>query len=201
MAKSIALAEVISNITVSGEMPKLLLHCCCAPCASYVLEYLSPYFKITTIFCETNITPETEYNKREDQLRKMINLQEYSFVKDSIYVEYDRGTYDKISKIPMQAEGGPRCVECFTSRLKEVVFWSEVYKQDYFATTLTVSPHKNAQLINAIGSAISEVVSAEYLISDFKKEGGLQHSIEKSKLFGLYRQQYCGCVPQREANR
>ena len=197
MAKAISLNDVISNTKSSAERPSLLLHCCCAPCASYVLEHLAPYFTITTIYCETNIFPEAEYAKRESELRRMLSMQEYMFVKDSIFVEYDNGTYDKISKIPMEAEGGHRCAECFASRLKEVAFWSAVGQQDYFATTLTISPHKNAQLINAIGGAISKVVSADYLISDFKKHAGYQRSIELSKQYGLYRQQYCGCVPQR----
>jgi len=195
MAKAILLSDVISNIESSNERKKLLLHCCCAPCASHVLKLIAPYFKITTIYCETNIVPESEYTKRENQLRKMLSMEEYRFVKDSVYIEYDRGTYDKISKIPMEKEGGFRCVECFASRLKEVAFWSVVHEQDYFATTLTVSPHKNAQLINIIGSEISKVVSADYLVSDFKKQGGFQRSIEISKRLGLYRQSYCGCKP------
>jgi len=195
MAKALLLSDVISNIKSSDEMTKLLLHCCCAPCASYVLELLAPYFKITTIYCETNIIPKAEYDKRAGALQKMLALPEYKFVEDEIYLEYDHGTYDKISKIPMENEGGHRCAECFMSRLKEVAFWSEACSQDYFATTLTVSPHKNPQKINEIGKQISAVVNADYLISNFKKEGGFKRSIEISKRLELYRQSYCGCTP------
>ena len=191
-----------NDIFSAGENPRpksrmrLLLHCCCAPCATYVLEHLSPIYMITVFFYNPNIKPQEEYDKRAEELRKLIALADYPDIEDVIVCEYAPGEFDAVAA-PFwhEPEGGERCRVCFTLRLSKVAAAAGVGKFDYFASTLSVSPHKNAGQINQIGSDLAQGVCAGYLVSDFKKRGGFQRSIELSKRYCLYRQTYCGCLP------
>ena len=175
--------------------PRLLLHSCCAPCSSYVLEYLSAYFQITVPYYNPNIYPEEEYWKRKDEQKRLtkeltaensVKFMEASYCPDEFY-----GAVKGLEQIP---EGGERCRASFSLRLKYTARQGAKEKFDYFTTTLTISPLKNAQVINAIGKAAGEEYGIAWLPSDFKKKDGYKRSIELSKEYGLYRQDYCGCV-------
>ena len=187
---------VINEIIESGIKKDLLLHTCCAPCAVAVLEYLLPYFNITTIYCEDNIRPMEEFDKRELGLRKLLSFSPFSQVKESVFVSYNKDGFNKIAAIEQSKEGQGRCVACFNYRLEIVASYAaRIPEGMFFATTLTISPHKNAQLINAIGEDIAKKSNAIYLSSDFKKRGRFQRGLELSRSYGLYRQVYCGCEP------
>ena len=174
--------------------PKLLLHACCAPCASYVLEYLSKYFQIDVFYFNPNIYPTKEYEKRGRELEKLISLMPFDNPVKLIPSEYDPSRfYDAAKGLETEREGGARCTECFELRLSETAKIAKAGNYDWFATTLTVSPHKNAQLINEIGQRLGRDMGAEYLVSDFKKREGYKRSIELCKQYDIYRQCYCGC--------
>ena len=185
----VELDKLIAQCEKDGVTPRLLLHACCAPCASYPLEYLSPYFDITLLYYNPNITEKEEYEKRLRELRKLAH--EFGF--NVIDGQYDDSIFFERSKgLEEEPERGIRCKECFTLRLtktKEIAGAN----YDYFATTLTLSPLKNANLINEIGLSLQEEEQAKYLPTDFKKKGGFLRSIELSKKYDLYRQNYCGC--------
>ena len=172
----------------------ILLHCCCAPCASLALEMLSPTHDITMLFYNPNIRPKEEFDKRSLQLHKLLYSVQYpNKVKAQIY-EYDSEAFSKAAEqFSGEPEGGMRCRECFRIRLEKTASLAKSQQYDYFATALTVSPHKNAVLINEIGNEISRQIGVEYFASDFKKQNGYNRSVELSKLYGLYRQNYCGC--------
>ena len=184
------LDKLILRSQEQGTTPSLLLHACCAPCASYPLEYLASTFDITLLYYNPNITEKEEYEKRLAELRRLSH--EFGF--NVIDGGYDDNVFFERSKgLEKEPERGLRCKECFTLRLqktKEIA--SDSY--DYFATTLTLSPLKDANLINAIGISLQEEGKAKYLPTDFKKKGGYLRSIELSKKYDLYRQNYCGCV-------
>lgn len=172
--------------------PRLLLHSCCGPCSSYVLEYLTRYFEVSLSYYNPNIQPRAEYELRlENQLKVLERIPGVTFVPCG----YDGGAYDEaVRGLENEPEGGARCTECFALRLD---FAARVAKRlgcDYFATTLTVSPHKDAQRINAIGEALAGKYGVKWLPADFKKRDGYKRSIELSREFGLYRQNYCGCL-------
>ena len=179
-----------------GErVPTLLLHACCAPCSSYVLEYLSEYFAITVLFYNPNIEPEEEYRARAEELKRLIR--EMPFRNKVTYVEgaYEPERFHAAAAGYEDApEGGARCARCFRLRLQEAAEYADRLGLDYFTTTLTISPLKNAQLLNRIGAHIAESHNAAFLPSDFKKRGGYQRSIELSREYDLYRQNFCGCV-------
>lgn len=183
------------NSSPSKNLPKLLIHSCCAPCSSYVLEYLSNYFAITIFYYNPNIYPEDEYRRRvkeqEDLIRAM-NL------KNSVlFVEGDyepRKYYDLVKGHEKDPEGGDRCFICYGMRLKEAAKAAKEGGYEYFTTTLTISPHKNAAKLNEIGEEVAALYGVLFLPSDFKKRNGYKRSIELSKEYGLYRQDYCGCV-------
>ena len=183
------------NSSPSKNLPKLLIHSCCAPCSSYVLEYLSNYFAITIFSYNPNIYPEDEYRRRvkeqEDLIRAM-NL------KNSVlFVEGDyepRKYYDLVKGHEKDPEGGDRCFICYGMRLKEAAKAAKEGGYEYFTTTLTISPHKNAAKLNEIGEEVAALYGVSFLPSDFKKRNGYKRSIELSKEYGLYRQDYCGCV-------
>ncbi|CUH93563.1 epoxyqueuosine reductase QueH [Herbinix luporum] len=183
------------NSSPSKNLPKLLIHSCCAPCSSYVLEYLSNYFAITIFYYNPNIYPEDEYRRRvkeqEDLIRAM-NL------KNSVlFVEGDyepRKYYDLVKGHEKDPEGGDRCFICYGMRLKEAAKAAKEGGYEYFTTTLTISPHKNAAKLNEIGEEVAALYGVSFLPSDFKKRNGYKRSIELSKEYGLYRQDYCGCV-------
>lgn len=190
MNYQLELEKLISTIDKEGVTPSLLLHACCAPCASYCLEYLAPYFDITILYYNPNITDKDEYAKRLAELRRLAH--EFGF--NVIDGGYDANIFFEHSKgLEQEPERGKRCEKCFSLRLaKTKELASDKY--EYFASTLTLSPLKNATLINTIGSTLQEDGKAKYLPTDFKKKGGYLRSIELSKKYNLYRQNYCGCV-------
>ena len=179
-----------------GEMPRLLLHCCCAPCGGYALECLSPFFEITVLFYNPNINTHEEYNKRAEELKKLTVLAEYPNSVDTVISDYDSAEFETIA-MPFwdDAEGGRRCRACFELRLGQAARCAGKGGYDAFATTLSVSPHKNSSMLNEVGSILAEVTGVKYLSSDFKKNNGYLRSIELSKKYDLYRQRYCGCAP------
>ncbi len=184
--------NIISSL--GGKTPRLLLHACCAPCASYVLEYLSGHFEITLFYCNPNIYPAEEYEKRLFELKRLPSLIKTANPVELIVCNYSpKLFYDKAKGLENEPEGGPRCSECFALRLEEAARAAKEGSFDYFTTTLTVGPRKNANVINGIGRALSEEHAVPWLFSDFKKNGGYQRSIELCKEHGIYRQHYCGC--------
>lgn len=190
--------RTIERLCGQGERPPLLLHACCAPCSSYVLEYLTRYFTITLFFCNPNITEPEEYRKRLAELRRL--CAEASFCGDVTVVEDPIASKEFLQAaagLEDAAEGGARCERCFRLRLERTAEYAKKNDFPLFATTLTVSPHKNAPLLNAIGEEMGKRHGVEYLPSDFKKRGGYQRSIILSKEYALYRQPYCGCIFSR----
>lgn len=174
--------------------PGLLLHSCCAPCSSYVLEYLSGYFNITVLYFNPNIYPYEEYLKRLGTQERLIASMNTINPIRQISVDYDpQEFYEAVAGVECEPEGGFRCEKCYELRLEKTAKLAKAYGFDYFTTTLTLSPHKDSQLINKLGGKIASKYDIKYLFSDFKKRGGYKRSIELSELFGLYRQNYCGC--------
>lgn len=190
----IELDNRIKRLEASGEVPSLLLQSCCGPCSSYVLEYLSGCFDITVLYYNPNIYPLEEYEKRLSEqkrlLREMKSARPVSFM-ESEYVPGD--FYEAVKGFESEPEGGRRCEKCFMLRLERTARVAKENGFDFFGTTLTVSPHKNAQLINKTGTELGEKYGVEFLTSDFKKKDGYKRSIELSREYGLYRQDYCGC--------
>ena len=195
----VILEEELKKIVESGRLPRLLLHTCCAPCASYVVEYLAPYFKISCLFFNPNIYPEDEYLKRAREMNRF--LREFESVNPVALkvVPYDGAAFEKATMdFQHEPEGGKRCEICFEMRLGETAKRAVEGDFDYFTTTLPVSPHKNAKLLNEIGSRLAAEHSTQgtgpvYLSADFKKKDCYKRSIELSNQYGLYRQSYCGC--------
>lgn len=188
--------KIVSSL--GEKTPRLLLHACCAPCSSYVLEYLSDYFDITLLYYNPNIAPEDEYSKRLRELEKLVSLVETKNRVSLISREYDPAPfYDCVKALENEPEGGGRCNKCFELRLEDTAKAAKVGGFDYFTTTLTVGPRKNAFTINEIGKALSDKYGMPWLFSDFKKKGGYQRSIELCKKYDIYRQHYCGCFYSR----
>ncbi len=189
------LDKIILNITKSGALPRLMLHSCCAPCSSYVIEYLNPYFNITVLYYNPNISPVEEYEKRKAEQIRFIK--EFDSV-NPVHIcdcDYDGKKYEEAIKgLENEPEGGLRCVKCFYLRLEETAKTAKKLNFDYFCTTLSISPLKNAELLNKIGKNLSEKYDIKYLPSDFKKREGYKRSVELSKKYNLYRQNFCGCV-------
>ncbi len=182
--------------------PKVLLHACCAPCSSYVLEYLAKHFVIDLFYYNPNTYPKEEYEKRGHELEKLITLMEFQNPVGMIQAVYEPEKFYKAAfGKESEREGGSRCAECFRLRLEETAKQAKALGYDYFATTLTVSPHKNAQLINQIGLELEREYGVKYLISDFKKREGYKRSIELSRQYDIYRQEYCGCEFSLNAQR
>ncbi len=197
------LEKLIDRLKKEEKVPTLLLHSCCAPCSSYVLEYLSNYFEMTIFYYNPNIYPESEYTKRILEQQTLI-----AKMKTQHPVAFMAGSYDKDRFYEMARgmehlkEGGERCFRCYELRLRESAEVARKCGFDYFATTLSISPLKNAAKLNEIGMRLSKEYGVDYLPSDFKKKNGYKRSIELSKKYGLYRQDYCGCefsvaVPRR----
>lgn len=184
--------------TVAGlgeKTPSLLLHACCAPCSSYVLEYLSQYFKITLFYYNPNISPEEEYRKRVAELRRLIAEQPARNTVSFAEGPYDPERFFALAKgRERDPEGGERCFACYALRLRETARYAKEHGFDFFTTTLTVSPYKNAGKLNDIGAAVERETGVPFLHSDFKKRNGYLRSIALSREYGLYRQNYCGCV-------
>jgi len=177
-----------------GMIPQVLLHCCCAPCASYVLEYLSPAMEISILYYNPNIQPLEEYDKRGAELNKLLLQADYPNRVDMLSCEYDAGAFDSIAApYKDEPEGGLRCRMCFELRLEETAKRAKADGYDYFATTLSVSPHKDAALISEIGGGLAKKYGVGFVHEDFKKHDGFKRSVMLSKQYGLYRQSYCGC--------
>lgn len=188
------LEKVISSIQKESRLPRLLLHSCCAPCSSYVLEYLSEFFEITVFYYNPNIFPEREYTKRILEQQKLIQEMHLRHPVSFLAGNYDRERFYEMARgMEEVPEGGARCFKCYRLRLKETARIAQKGEFDYFTTTLSISPMKNAQKLNEIGAELGEEYGVAYLPSDFKKRNGYKRSIELSKEYGLYRQDYCGC--------
>lgn len=189
------LEGVIERLTQTKKVPSLLLHSCCAPCSSYCIEYLSEYFEITVFYYNPNISPEEEYRKRVEEEKRLI-----SELPTKYPVHFREGAYQPERFFAMARgleeikEGGERCFRCYELRLLESVLLAEEQGFDYVTTTLSISPLKNAEKLNEIGERLCEGKRVTYLLSDFKKKNGYQRSIELSRKYNLYRQNYCGCV-------
>ena len=191
-----ALLEEISRQTQQGEkVPRLFLHSCCAPCSSYVLEYLSDYFEITDFFYNPNIEPPEEYRRREEELVRLIAEMKPRYPVHFCAGRYDPGEYYRAVKgLEQIREGGERCFACYRLRMEEAARLAAEGAYDYFTTTLSISPLKNAQKINEIGEELAGTYQVRHLPSDFKKRNGYLRSIQLSREYDLYRQDYCGCV-------
>lgn len=175
--------------------PSLLLHSCCAPCSSYTIEYLSEYFNITVLYYNPNISEQTEYEKRKAEQIRLINSLDTKNKVSFLDCAYDSNEFFDISKGFEQCrEGGERCFRCYRLRLEKTAAIAQKNSFDYFCTTLSISPLKNAQKINEIGFTLFDKYGVKWLPSDFKKREGYKRSIELSRQFNLYRQNYCGCV-------
>ena len=180
--------------SLGKKTPTLLLHSCCGPCSSYVLEYLAKYFNITLYYFNPNIYPEEEYLKRLSEQTRLLSLIDTPNPVAFLPSEYKQARFfDAAAGLEGEREGGARCEKCFYLRLEETARKAKEGGFDYFTTTLSVSPHKNSALLNEIGGKLAEKYAIPYLYSDFKKREGYKRSIELSKLYGLYRQEYCGC--------
>lgn len=185
------LKKIIENIDQNNK-PKLLLHACCAPCASYCLDFLKEYFDITIFYYNPNIESQIEYDKRFEEFKK---LKENIANIEVLKIEYKMTEfYDKISGLEKCSEGGKRCEVCYKIRLEKTAQYAKENKFDYFASTLSISPHKNAELLNSIGKQLEKEYNIKHLPNDFKKNGGFLKSTVLSSNLGLYRQDYCGCI-------
>lgn len=189
------LDKIIDEIQNNSKTPSLLLHSCCAPCSSYVLEYLSQYFKITVFYYNPNISPKEEYIKRVKEQKRLISQLPVKNSVDFIEGDYEPQDFYEIAKgmehIP---EDGERCFNCYRLRLEKTAKLASELNMDYFTTTLSISPYKNAAKLNEIAEELSEIHSVKNLPSDFKKKEGYKRSIQLSKEYDLYRQDYCGCI-------
>ena len=191
----------------AGRVPSLFLHSCCAPCSSYVLEYLSEYFSITDFYYNPNIYPPEEYDRRSSELERLISemgsRDKFKYPVKFLCAPYDaRIFYDTVKGMEDLPEGGERCFKCYELRMEESARLAAEHGCDYFTTTLSISPLKNAEKINEIGERLAEKYKVRHLPSDFKKRNGYLRSTELSKEYDLYRQDYCGCVfSRRERDR
>jgi len=186
------LEEIINK--EKGNIPKLLLHTCCAPCSSYVLEYLSNYFEITILYYNPNISPEEEYYKRLNEQKRLINELKLTNPVYLLECNYDNNKFEELSQgLEEEPERGARCLKCYRLRLEETARIAKLNDFDYFGTSLSVSPYKSSDVLNKIGEELSDIYGISYLYSDFKKKEGYKRSIELSKIYNLYRQDYCGC--------
>ena len=179
---------------IKDKKPKLLLHVCCAPCSSYVLEYLSNYFEITVLYYNPNISPYEEYEKRLNEEKRLIKEMNKENIK-IMECEYDNELFEQMAKgLENVKEGGIRCYKCYQLRLEKSAKYAKENNFDYFTTTLTISPLKNSQVLNKIGKELEEKYNIKYLYSDFKKKEVYKRSIILSQKYNLYRQNYCGCI-------
>ena len=190
------LDKTLGNIVKENRRPALLIHACCAPCSSYVLEYLTKYFDITLFYYNPNISPEKEYSYRVSEVQRLISemCPQVKFVEG----RYDPERFFEMAKgLENEPERGARCHKCYRMRLEESAQEALRLGCSYFTTTLSISPQKDSAVLNDIGKSVSEQYGIPYLFSDFKKRGGYKRSIELSAKFSLYRQNYCGCVFSR----
>ena len=188
----------LKELELSGERPSLLLHACCAPCSSHTLTVLDKYFRITLYFCNPNISPEEEYGFRLAELKRLVK--EMGLGIPVIEEEYDPAPFYELARgLEDLPERGERCRKCIAYRLRKAGAKAGELGFDMFTTTLTISPHKDCTFINECGAQVQEECGVPYLFSDFKKHDGYKHSIELSRQYNLYRQNYCGCVYSKKA--
>ncbi len=190
----------IEEFVAAGKRPRLLLHACCAPCSSYVLEYLYKYMDITVLFYNPNISPESEFNYRAEELARLIDETKRDI--PIIKPDYTSEPFLKISKgLESLPEGDKRCYLCYELRLREAAKTAAEKGFDLFTTTLSISPYKNAEWLNEIGKRQEAEYGVGYLYADFKKKDGYKRSIQLSQQYNLYRQDYCGCAYSKEARQ
>ncbi len=189
------LDSILEGLARDGRVPRLLLHSCCAPCSSYVLEYLSRYFYITVLYYNPNIFPPSEYALRVREQESLISRMDFVYPVAFLEGSYRPKTfYEAVKGLEGEPEGGKRCEKCYELRLLEAAKEAKAGDYDYFTTTLTISPLKSADKLNEIGRRLGTEYGVAYLPSDFKKRDGYKRSTQLSKEYGLYRQDYCGCV-------
>ncbi len=180
---------------MTSKPKRLLLHSCCAPCSSYVLEYLANYLEITIFYYNPNIFPKEEFHSRADEQEKLIDQLTTKYPITFVKGDYNsKDFYHAVAGLEDEKEGGERCFVCYDLRLREAAKMAKEEGFDFFTTTLSISPLKNAGKLNEIGEKLSNEYGVSYLFSDFKKKSGYQRSVELSSQYGLYRQDYCGCV-------
>lgn len=209
----VLLADTAERRKGQGTVPRLFLHSCCAPCSSYVLEYLSGFFSVTVFYYNPNIDPEEEYEKRAEEQKRLIGelaerIRESREERRFYPVAFIKGAYEPevfyeaAKGLEGAPEGGARCIKCYGLRLRKAAELAKAGGYDYFCTTLSISPLKKAGVLMEIGERLAKEYGVPYLPSDFKKKDGYKRSVELSAEFGLYRQNYCGCVfSRREAER
>lgn len=189
------LDQVIAGLEEQGKVPRLLLHSCCAPCSSYVLEYLSRYFEITVYFYNPNIDQPEEYKRRVKEQQRLIASMDFIHPVTLETGAYEPEEFHRIVRgLEKEPEGGARCFKCYELRLQEAAKVAQAGRFDYFTTTLSISPLKNAEKLNEIGEKLAKEYRVPYLPSDFKKKNGYKRSVELSEKYNLYRQDYCGCI-------
>ena len=189
------LERLIQKLQQEGKVPRLLLHACCAPCSSAVLEYLSQYFAITLLYYNPNIAPLEEYQKREAELRRLVSQMKFTHPVELLPCQYDGQAFVQAARgLEGEPEGGKRCEACFRLRLRYAAQEAARLRFDYYTTTLSISPMKNALLLNQLGEEIGREFGVANLPSDFKKKDGYKRSVQLSKEYDLYRQDYCGCA-------
>ncbi|MFQ6829245.1 MAG: epoxyqueuosine reductase QueH [Acutalibacter sp.] len=189
------LERLIQKLRQEGKVPRLLLHACCAPCSSAVLEYLSQYFAITLLYYNPNIAPLEEYQKREAELRRLVSQMKFTHPVALLPCQYDGQAFVQAARgLEGEPEGGKRCEACFRLRLRYAAQEAARLRFDYYTTTLSISPMKNAPLLNQLGEEIGREFGVAHLPSDFKKKDGYKRSVQLSKEYDLYRQDYCGCA-------
>ena len=192
---NLEMEKILEQLKKENKVPTLLLHSCCAPCSSYVITTLMPYFDITVIYYNPNIEPQEEYEKRKEEQKKLLALLKSPHKLDFIDCDYDNALFHQMAlNLEQEKEGGIRCFKCYELRLNYTALKALENHYDYFGTTLTVSPYKNSQKLNEIGLALASKYKVKYLVSDFKKKDGYKKSIELSHKYNLYRQNYCGCI-------
>lgn len=192
MNYQLKMEEIIKNLP-KGK--KLLLHACCAPCSSYVLEVLASHFEITIYYYNPNISPKKEFDKRVLELEKLVKKIKYKYQVKIIIGNYENEKFEEVIKPYKElGERSKRCFECYKLRLEETIKKAQKEKFDYFTTTLSISPYKNAIWLNEIGEELEKKYNIKYLYADFKKNNGYKRSIELSSKYNLYRQDYCGCI-------
>lgn len=192
------LDKFIEELKTEDIVPTLLLHSCCAPCSSYVIEYLSQYFNITVFYYNPNISMKEEYMKRVKEQIKFIESFPAKHKVNFIEGDYEPEVFfDRVKGLEKCPEGQERCFECYRLRLEKTAAMAKKLGMDYFTTTLTISPLKNSRVLNKTGLEEAEKAGVKYLLSDFKKKEGYKRSVQLSEEYGLYRQNYCGCVFSR----
>ena len=195
------LDKELELISENHKKVSLLLHSCCAPCSSYVISYLNKYFDITVLYYNPNIYPYEEYLKRKNEQIRLINEMEHVNNLSIIDCDYDNDKYERLIKgLENEKEGGSRCHICYKLRLEKTAMMASDGNYDYFSTTLTVSPYKNSKTLNEIGESLAVKYNIKWLYSDFKKNDGYKKSVELSKKYNLYRQDYCGCIYSKRDN-